>query len=400
MIKPQSLGVWLLALGQTLTYAGVYYGFPALLPDLISQTGWAVGDLALGPTLGFLVMAGMLPITGRMLDHGHGAALMLGGAGLVALGLAALSQVTALWQWWAIWAAIGAAQSACLYETCFAQVTRVLAAGAPQGLTARAAITRITLVAGFAGTLAFPLGHWWGEDFGGQGAMLPFAALALLSVPINFAGLASLGHARKSADHPAPPAGALAAAMARPVFWGLMALISAIWAAHGILLTYILMLFGERGASAGMAALAASCIGPAQVLARLVMLAGEARVSNQRATIFALISIVAAGVVLLAAGTSPALIFAFAALQGAGMGLMSILKPVLVADLLGRSGFGAVSAALSVGPVLAAAAAPALGAVLLAHGGPAVIYAACLALAILALILGLAILQPRRVLTR
>ncbi len=399
MMARAGLGVWLLALAQTLTYAGVYYGFPALLPDLIAQTGWKVGDLALGPTLGFLVMAAMLPVTGRLLDHGHGAALMLGGAGLCALGLAALSQVSTLWLWWAIWAVIGLAQSACLYETCFAQVTRVLGGAAPQGLTARAAITRITLVAGFAGTLAFPLGHWWGAALGGQSALLPFAALALLAVPINYAGLAALGHARKSAAHPAPPKGALQAALARPLFWGLMALISALWAAHGILLTYVLMLFGERGASAGMAALAASCIGPAQVLARLVMLAGEARVSNLRATFFALISIVAAGLVLLAAGAAPALIFVFAALQGAGMGLMSILKPVLVADLLGKGGFGAVSAALSVGPVLAAAAAPALGALLLAQGGPAVIYASSLALAILALILGLAILRPRRALT-
>ena len=27
--------VWALAVGQTLTYAGVYYAFPAILPDLL-----------------------------------------------------------------------------------------------------------------------------------------------------------------------------------------------------------------------------------------------------------------------------------------------------------------------------------------------------------------------------
>ena len=33
-LRGQAAAVWLLALGQTLTYAGVYYAFPALLPVL------------------------------------------------------------------------------------------------------------------------------------------------------------------------------------------------------------------------------------------------------------------------------------------------------------------------------------------------------------------------------
>ena len=77
-----------------------------------------------------------------------------------------------------------------------------------------------------------------------------------------------------------------------------------------------------------------------------------------------------------------------------GAGLLSILRPVLVADLLGRQGFGAVSSAISVGPVLANAAAPALGALLLSHGGADAVYAACLALIIFALILALVMIRP------
>ena len=49
--------VWLLGVGQTLTYAGVYYAFPALLPELEAATGWTKAQLAVGPTLAFLVMA-------------------------------------------------------------------------------------------------------------------------------------------------------------------------------------------------------------------------------------------------------------------------------------------------------------------------------------------------------
>ena len=57
----------------------------------------------------------------------------------------------------------------------------------------RAAITRVTLVAGFAGTLAFPLGHWLGQVMGGLtggGAAAPAAAGGLggLASMLDFDG--------------------------------------------------------------------------------------------------------------------------------------------------------------------------------------------------------------------
>lgn len=398
MITRQGGAVWLLALGQTATYAGVYYSFAALLPDLITATGWGLADLAFGPTLSFVVMAALLPLTGRMIDHGYGAGMMLAGPVLAAAALVMLSKAGALWQWNLGWALIGLAMSGCVYETCFAQLTRVLD-GAPlaQGrkLDGRAAIIRVTLVAGFASTLAFPLGHWWGGAMGGQGALVGFAAVVACAIPLNWAGLARLGHARRGADHPAPPKGAVVAALRKPAFWGLAAVLSALWASHGILMTYILVLFEDRGAAASMATFAAACIGPAQVLGRLMLMLGGARVNNSLATFISVGALVLASCVLIAAGAAPWLIFLFAVLQGTGAGLFSILRPVLVADLLGRAGFGAVSSAISVGPVLANAAAPALGALLLRAGGADLVTITCLALCLLAFILALMIAPPR-----
>lgn len=396
----QSQGVWLLALGQTLIYAGVYYSFAALLPDLIASTGWRVGQLALGPTISFLVMAALLPVTGRLLDHGHGAWMMLGGPAIAAGALVWMSQATMLWEWNAAWALVGLAMSGSVYETCFAQLTRVLnvhsAALARPSLSARSAIIRVTLVAGFASSLAFPLGHWWAALMGGQLAFAAFAWVVALAVPINALGLTWLGHAPKSASHPAPPKGVLLAALRRPVFWGLALLLTALWASHGILMTYILVLFSDQGAAAGMAALAASCIGPAQVFGRLMLMAGGARVSNKAATFVSIGALILASLVLIGAGAAPLLIFVFAALQGTGAGLFSILRPVLAADFLGKSGFGEISSAISVGPVLANAAAPALGAVMLRYGGADLVYLICLALVVFAFILAVALTAPQR----
>ncbi len=410
--RKDGLAVWLFAAGQTLNYAGLYYAFSALLPDLIAGTGWGVDALAFGPTISFLVMAALLPFTGRLLDHGHGAVMMVAGPVLGGLALLGLGAAQALWQWYALWALVGLAMAGSVYETCFALLTRILDARAGsiaghekvqgalprQGaMTARAGIIRVTLVAGFASTLSFPLGHWLGPILGGQGALMAFAGVALMAAPLNWAGAALLGPDRAAAGHHAAPVrGALRGALRKPAFWGLTALLSAMGASHAILMTFVLVLFEDRGAGAGLAALAASCVGPAQVLGRLMLLAGGARVSNGAATFFSVGALVAASAVLMAAGAAPALIFAFAALQGAGAGLFSILRPVLTADLLGRAGFGTISSVVALGPTLANAAAPALGALMLRWGGASMIYAACLALCVLAFILALMLIAPHK----
>lgn len=381
MIKAADTPVWLLSIGQTLIYAGVYYGFPALLPDLQATTGWSVAQLALGPTVAFLIMAALTPFTGRMVDRGYGGEMLTYAPVVAALGMAGLAVAPTPMIWVMVWAVIGVAQAGCLYETCFAFLTRRLGAGA------RGAITRVTLVAGFAGTLTFPLGDMLGRMVGGQLALLAFAVLILIgAVPVNALAVRQLrrGH-RAGLARPDPEPGALRDAMRKPMFWAVAAMFGLIMLNHGILLTYVLLLFEDRGAAPAVATIAAACIGPAQVVGRLVVLVGAGRVNNRRATLSSFGAIVAAGVVLLAAGAAPGLIFAVAALQGAGVGLVSILRPVLVADKLGHRGFGTISGAVAVAPILAAAAAPTVGAALLHMGGPVLIYGWCLGMAIAAL---------------
>ena len=382
--------IWLLAVGQTLIYAGCYYSFPALLPDLEAATGWSKAALALGPTLGFLIMAALIPFTGRLVDRGWGGELLSVMPGLAALGVGLLGLVDSLGGWLVAWALIGVAQAGCLYETCFAFLTRRLGEGA------RAAITRVTLVAGFAGTLAFPLGHWLGDSLGGSRAMIAFAGLMVLVIPLNAVAVRRLRRReRAEVVVPATPPGTLAVALHRPAFWAIAAAFGAIWLNHGILVTYVLVLCADRGAGPAMATLAAAAIGPSQVIGRLALLLAGARVSTARATRLAVASVVAASGLLWLAGVAPLLIFGFALAQGAGAGLMSILRPLLIAEVLGRPGFGAISGAVAVAPILASAAAPSVGAGLLALGGPGLVYASCLTLAALGFAVTLALLARR-----
>jgi len=369
--------VWLLALGQTLIYAGCYYSFPALLPDLEAATGWSKAELALGPTLAFLIMAGLTPFTGRLVDRGLGGEMLVWLPGLAALGVAGLGLVGSLAGWLMLWALIGVAQAGSLYETCFAFLTRRLGAGA------RGAITRVTLVAGFAGTLAFPLGHWLGQVLGGQGALVAFAGLVALAMPLNAVAVRQLRRRERTGlVIPPTPPGVVQAALRKPAFWIIAVAFMAIYLNHGLLITYALVLFADRGAAPGLAALAAAAIGPSQVAGRLILLAAGARVTTAQATLVSCGAMVLAAGLLWLAGVAPLLIFGFAVVQGAGIGLTSILRPVLIAETLGRSGFGAISGAAAVAPILASAGAPSIGAGLLAFGGPGMVYAVCLGLAV------------------
>ncbi len=383
MSAKESLAVWLLALGLFLIYAGVFYAFPALLPDLLADTGWSKADLALGPTLSYLVMAVLTPLTGRVIDRGHGGALVIVMPILAALGIVALAFVQTRAQWWAVWAILGVAQSGCLYESVFALLTRRM------GDHARIAITRITLVAGLSSTMTFPLGHWLGQAYGGLGAYLGFAALAIVgTVPLNIWAVRLLRGpevARSAEDH----RGALWAALQRPAFWGIAAIFALIWLSHGMLLTYILPLFQERGVSREWAAIAAACLGPAQLAGRMVLAVGGAKVENRMATRVSLLMVVLASCLLWFAGAAPILVFVVVIVQGAGVGLMSIMRPMLILDVLGRRGFGAISGASAVSPIVATAAAPVLGAYLLDHFGAGAIYACLIGFSALSLALAM-----------
>jgi len=65
----------------------------------------------------------------------------------------------------------------------------------------------------------------------------------------------------------------------------------------------------------------------------------------------------------------PALLAVFIMLQGAGFGVMSIMRPVMTAELFGRKNFGLISGSLAVPYLGAAAAAPTVAALIYWAGG-------------------------------
>lgn len=388
------LAVWLLAAGQMIVWAGLFYSFAALLLSWETSLGWSKTDLAFGFTIALLVAAAASPLAGRIIDAGYGRLLLGGGALFGAGALALLAMVEDQTAFLAVWALIGLAHAGCLYEPCFAFVTRTM------GSSARAAITRITLCAGFASTIAFPLGAWLSLTLGWRGAVIIFAAgVAGLGAPLLVAGASLMGRSGETA-HVAPPRAtnraAVRAALGRREFWLLGIAFPLIALNHGILLNHIIPILVDRGLTEAMAVSVASLIGPSQVAGRLVMMRFDHRVSAVTLSVVAFAGLSLAAAVLFLAGATPLLAFVFAATQGATYGVTNILKPVITAESLGTTGFGGISGLLAMPNLAGFAVAPFIGAALWQFGG----YTTAIVAAGFAAVLGLAAIGLLAVLMR
>ncbi len=196
------------------------------------------------------------------------------------------------------------------------------------------------------------------------------------------------------AEPPVQPKGALRAAMLRRDFWLLAAGFGLAWMDHSVLVTFFIPTFTGLGASPVLAVAAAATVGPFQVIGRIVLMLMGARAPALLSTRTAYVLLGCASLMLLAAGMAPRLIFAFAVLQGSAIGILSILRPVLIAEVMGRDGFGAISGGIAMGPLMANAASPLVGAALIGHGGPAALVGGSLTMALLGL--GLMALLRRR----
>ena len=359
-IDPFRRIVWPLAIAQIFMWASMYYLFPALLLEWERDLGWSKTELSGAFTMALVVSAALAPAVGRIIDRGFGSRIFTGSAVLGSLLLALLSMVTKLWQFYTVWILIGMAMSGGLYEACFAILTRVM------GTRAKQAITLVTLVAGFAGTLAFPGTHALVGIFGWRGTVLSFAtAIILIATPLIWSGCRfSERHAETHAVIASHEATETLGVFRSARFWLLAVAYTTIALDHGLLLTHLLPLLDDRGIQSEAAVLAASMLGPMQVAGRLAIIAAGQRVSTLGIFIVAYISMAIAAFSLLGSGTVPVFIVSFILFQGAGFGVMSIMRPVMVAELFGRNNFGLISGFLAVPYLGAAAAAPTIAAII------------------------------------
>lgn len=354
---PRSPRVVVAALGvaQILGWGTSFY-FPGVLAaPIVADTGWSLGWVVGGVSLGLMVAGLISPRVGAVIDRRGGRPVLVASSLLHVAGLATIGLAPALPLYLAGWAVVGIAMGTGLYDAAFA------ALGRAYGHAARGPITSLTLFGGFASTVCWPLGALLVEQVGWRGTCFAYAALHLLvALPLQL--VMPQGRAPASADTPAERA--IAAALPRETLvFALLALVLSIAAGIGsIVVVHLLIFLQARGLDFAGAVTLGALFGPAQVGARLVeRLFG--RHYHPIWTMVASILLMALGLALLNVGLP---IVALAVLlYGGGYGLSWIARGTLPLALFGPQRYPVLMGRLAFPSLIVQALAPSAGALLI-----------------------------------
>ncbi|CDN87987.1 MFS transporter [Hydrogenophaga intermedia] len=320
-----------LGTAQTLAWASSYY-LPAILArPMAEDTGLPVGTVWMAFSMALLLSALIGPFAGRAIDRFGGRPVLATTSLIFASGLALLSQAHGPVMLFAGWLLIGVAMGAGLYEAAFAALVRL------QGEAARDAITGITLLAGLASTVGWPLSGWMEAHIGWRGACLGWAALhLLLGLPLNI----GLPHA--SALPPPRPHEGLATdappRAPRHVAWVLAYVFAATWFVSTALAAHLPALLMASGLSLAGALAVGALVGPAQVAGRLLEFGGLRRFHPLISARVAAAMHPVGVLVWMAVGAAAAPVFAV--LHGLGNGILTIAKGTLPLAYFGPVGYG------------------------------------------------------------
>jgi MFS family permease len=340
-----------LGAAQTLAWASSYY-LPAMLATPMSRDlGVTAPTVFAAFSLALVVSALLGPYAGRAIDRWGGRPVLIGTNVVFALGLAGLGLANGPLALFAAWMVIGIGMGSGLYEAAFAALVRLY------GSDSRNVITGITLIAGFASTVGWPLSTLLESQVGWRGTCFGWAALHLLvGIPLNaslpkaaalplLAPLPAVADAAEAASG-APRRAALILAFVFAVTW----FISTAMAAH------LPRLLQAGGATLAAAVAVGVLVGPAQVAGRLLEFGVLRRVHPLLSARLAALMHPAGAVVLVLFGAPTAALFAI--LHGAGNGILTIAKGTLPLALFGPQGYGHRQGLLMVPARIAQAASP------------------------------------------
>lgn len=277
---------------------------------------------------------------------------MVAGSLLIAAGCGLLSVARGAAVYYGAWLVLGIGMRATLYEAAFAALARL---GGP---AARRSISQVTLLGGLASTVFWPAGNALADAFGWRRAVLAYAGLALLTVPIHL-GIPEGRHAHGAGEARSFTAPLATTAGERVLAGSLYAIIATLTTFLNTgMSAHMIGILAGLGAGASAAVWISTLRGVGQSSARL----GEVLSGGRTSPL--VLGVVAAGLLPVSfvaglwGGTSRGAAVAFALAFGAGNGLVTIVRGTLPLVLFDPRAYGTVVGGLLVPSFLVAAAAP------------------------------------------
>ncbi|MCA0942557.1 MFS transporter [Salipiger pacificus] len=345
---------------QIFAWGSSYYLMAPLAGAIAEETGWGQALISAGVSVGLLMSGLAAPGVGRWIGRSGGRTTLCIGMALIAAGLILLSLSHAVWLYLISWGILGLGMAAGLYDAAFSVL------GAAYGRTARSAITQLTLWGGFASTVCWPLSAWLVESVGWRSTCLVYAAVHLFgTLPLCWWALPRASGLREPSQS-AP--GRTSPMPVRTVDFRFLCIVAAgvtltllatIWSIH------MVTILTSQGYTLAAAIAVGTLIGPSQVGARVLEMIGGGR-HHPIWTMLAATLLVLVGFIGLNLGVPAA---AALVAYGSGNGLWSIARGALPLVLYGQEKYATLMGRLARPMLLAGAAAPTLGALLIDRFG-------------------------------
>jgi len=329
-----------LALGvaQTLAWGSTYY-LPAILAKPMAEEfevslGWVYGAFSAS----MLITALLGPSVGRRIDRSGGRGVLTLSSMIFAAGLAVLGWSPTLPVFVIGWFVIGTGMGMGMYEAAFATLTAIY------GKAARNSITGITLLAGFASTICWPISAWIDAELGWRATCFVWAFVHLsVGLPIH-----SLLIPKASGEHVGASKATLkeeklpVPAREESMFSRRMLLLgfafAVTWITSTAMAAHLPRLLEDGGASKAIAIAAAAMVGPAQVAARVLEFSVLQRFHPLLSARLAAITHPLGALAVLVFG--PPAAYLFTILHGGGNGIITIAKGTLPLAIFGPDGYG------------------------------------------------------------
>jgi MFS family permease len=365
----------ILALGttQTLAWASSYY-LPAILADPIARDLGVSSNWIFAAFSASLVISALLgPRIGRQIDLVGGRSVLSISNLTLAAGLALLGFTYSIPVMVAAWLLLGVGMGAGLYDAAFGALGRIY------GDAARRSITGITLIAGFASTVGWPLTAWGLESIGWRNTCFAWAAAhILIGLPINWLMLPPVAGAKAAVANAVKPHIPIDRTMTLLAF-----AFAAAWSVTGAMAAHFPRILEAAGATSVQAIAAGALIGPAQVAARIVEASLLSRYHPLVSTRLACLTHPIGAIIVALVGGGAASVFAI--FHGAGNGILTIARGTLPLAIFGPNNYAYRLGIIGAPARMAQAAAPlAFGLLIDTMGSRILIVSSGLSLAALA----------------
>jgi MFS family permease len=347
------LAVLALGLTQIIGYGTLYYSFSILAPDMAAHFAWS-SEWVFGALSAALLIGGLTaPWLGILFDRIGAARVMTTGSFVAAAALTVCALAPNKAAYVAALIAVEVSANLVQYGAAFALLVQI------RPRVASRSITYLTLIAGFASTIFWPVTTVLHAHLSWQDVYLVFAGLNLLvCLPIHawLSREGTSGCARASAAAPRvegmlPPARRRVGFAIMVTGFSLMSLVSS------AVLVHLVPLLSGLGLGA-TAALAGTLFGPSQVGSRLINMVFGKNLPPLHLAMIAATLIPGGVLVLLFSAPSVPGAMAFAIIFGMGNGLLSIVTGTLPLHLFGSDGYGKLQGKMMAARLILSALAP------------------------------------------